>query len=145
MQLFYIFGLNVSLPSSSFLSLDEPSRPHPNRILLGCYEVIILAGLCAVLEEHTGWSSVVDSSWASSLWAGRTELCRSWTEWALRVQCDGPSGAAYTGPLYWDFLDSFCVFFSTQCHTHTFKRDLFPPNFFPRDHDVVDLTQSQML
>lgn len=70
-----------------------------------------------------------------------------YSEWPLRVQCDGQSVAAHTGPLYQDFLDSFYFFFffSRVSHTmsHTFTHIFFShKNLFfpwsPRDLDVAN-------
>lgn len=68
-------------------------------------------------------------------------VVQCYSEWPLRVQCDGQSGAAHTGSLYPGFLDSRFLFSFFSCfflflshnvtHTDTLKEKSHKHLFLP--------------
>lgn len=109
----------------------------------------IVATLCSVLAgAHRmelsgglvlGLQPVGRKSWA---------LVHCYSEWPLRVQRDGQSGAVHSGPLYQAFLDSLCFFLSPSHNVslsdmYTFSHtSVFFFSLSPRDPDVANLASA---
>lgn len=123
-------GVFASLPAPH-VGLTEPLHSHTgwfeiltNRIVMEC-EVDAVgewgwAVCCAGGAHRMELSSrLVLGLQPVSRKSRAVVHCHS--EWTLRVQCDGQSGAAHTGPLCQAFLDSVSIFSVslTQWHTHT--------------------------
>lgn len=140
-------GPYASLPVTH-VGLNEPSHSH-----IWWFELLwqtgsswsekwllwpIVAELCAVLEGHTGWSSAVGLSWASSLWAGRAgpwftaSLNGPWESSVMDSL--GLHTLALCISVSWTLSLSLFFFFShtmlyMQTHTHfsSHKCLFFPP------------------